>query len=418
MFVSFFPSPRLFFSSAILWSLVAVLIWFFLARDAGGLIGLPNPPADAPPILGVTRFVSPPFLWFYLFFGSAVALFATVWRVLDPHPYFRWSVLGSALIIFVLYFMVEVSVTINDWYGSYFDLIQKALDPSTKGTVPAADLYVGLAEITSVLLLYIIVAVLNAFFTSHYVFRWRTAMNDHYAENWSLLRGIEGAAQRVQEDTMRFARTFEDLGTSLVSAIMTLIAFLPILAALSSKIPAIPILGSMPYSLVIVSLVWSLFGTGILAIVGIKLPGLEFRNQRVEAAYRKELVYGEDDPARATPRTLRELFDAVRQNYFRLYFNYLYFNVVRYAYLQADLMLPFFVLIPSIAAGAITFGIFQQVRASFGEVRDAMQYLVKSWPDIVEFMSIYKRLRAFEAALHGETLPDIDRKFIEDGQLV
>ena len=417
MFVSFFPSPRMFFTSAMVWALIAVLVWFFLARDAGGLFGLPNPPADAPPIVGVSRFVSAPFLWFYLFFGGAVALFAAVWRVLDPHPWFAWSVLGSALIIFVLYFMVEVSVTINDWYGTYFDLIQKALDPSTKGTVQASELYLGLGQITSVLLLYIVVAVLNAFFTSHYVFRWRTAMNDHYVERWGALRGIEGAAQRVQEDTMRFARTFEDLGTSLISAIMTLIAFLPILAGLSGKIPEVPILGSTPYSLVIVSLVWALFGTGLLAVVGIRLPGLEFRNQRVEAAYRKELVYGEDDAARATPRTLRDLFGAVRQNYFRLYFNYLYFNVVRYSYLQADLMLPFFVLIPAIAAGAITFGIFQQVRASFGEVRDAMQYLVKSWPMIVEFLSIYKRLRAFEAALHGEALPDLDAKFLQDGKL-
>jgi len=45
MFQSFFPSPRLFFSSAIAWSLVVVLVWFFLARDAGGYIGLPNPPS-------------------------------------------------------------------------------------------------------------------------------------------------------------------------------------------------------------------------------------------------------------------------------------------------------------------------------------------------------------------------------------
>lgn len=416
MFASFFPSPRQFFGSAALWSLAVVLLWFFVARDSGGIIGLPNPPEGTPPIIGVTRFFSAPFLWFYLYFGGAVAIFAAVWRRLDPHPYFNWSVLGSALIIFVLYFMVEVSVTINDWYGSYFDLIQKALDPSTRGQVPAAELYTGLAQITTVLLTYITVAVLNAFFTSHYVFRWRTAMNGFYTARWSELRGIEGASQRVQEDTMRFARMFEDLGTSLISAIMTLIAFLPILAALSHKIPEIPIIGSIPYSLVWVSLLWSLFGTGLLALVGIRLPGLEFRNQRVEAAYRKELVYGEDDPARANPRTLRELFEGVRHNYFRLYFNYLYFNVVRYGYLQADLLLPFFVLIPAIAAGAITFGVFQQVRASFGEVRDAMQYLVKSWPAIVEFMSIYKRLRAFEATLAGEALPDLDQRYLEGRQ--
>lgn len=416
MFASFFPSPRLFFTSAALWSLAAVLFWFLVARDSGGLLGLANPPEGTPPVIGVTRFFSAPFLWFYLYFGGAVAIFAAVWRRLDPHPYFNWSVLGSALIIFVLYFMVEVSVTINDWYGTYFDLIQRALDPSTKGQVPAADLYTGLAQITTVLLTYITVAVLNAFFTSHYVFRWRTAMNSFYTARWNELRGIEGAAQRVQEDTMRFARMFEDLGTSLISAIMTLIAFLPILAALSGKIPEIPILGSIPYSLVWVSLLWSLFGTGLLALVGIRLPGLEFRNQRVEAAYRKELVYGEDDPTRAKPRTLKELFEGVRHNYFRLYFNYLYFNVVRYGYLQADMLLPFFVLIPAIAAGAITFGIFQQVRASFGEVRDAMQYLVKSWPSIVEFLSIYKRLRAFEATLAGEALPDLDRRYLERGQ--
>ncbi|MFM8746467.1 MAG: peptide antibiotic transporter SbmA [Aestuariivirga sp.] len=416
MFASFFPSPRQFFGSAALWALAVVLFWFLVARDGGGMLGLANPPEGTPPIIGVSRFFSAPFLWFYLYFGGAVAIFAGVWRWLDPHPYFNWSVLGSALIIFVLYFMVEVSVTINDWYGTYFDLIQRALDPSTKGQVPAADLYTGLAQITSVLLTYITVAVLNAFFTSHYVFRWRTAMNSFYTARWNELRGIEGAAQRVQEDTMRFARMFEDLGTSLISAIMTLIAFLPILAALSGKIPEIPILGSIPYSLVWVSLLWSLFGTGLLALVGIRLPGLEFRNQRVEAAYRKELVYGEDDPTRAAPRTLKELFEGVRHNYFRLYFNYLYFNVVRYGYLQADLLLPFFVLIPAIAAGAITFGIFQQVRASFGEVRDAMQYLVKSWPSIVEFLSIYKRLRAFEATLAGQPLPDLDRRYLERGQ--
>jgi peptide/bleomycin uptake transporter len=416
MFASFFPSPRVFFGSAALWSLAAVLFWFLAARDGGGVLGLANPPEGTPPMIGVARFVSAPFLWFYLYFGGAVAIFAAVWRWLDPHPYFNWSVLGSALIIFVLYFMVEVSVTINDWYGTYFDLIQRALDPSTKGQVPAAELYTGLAQITTVLLTYITVAVLNAFFTSHYVFRWRTAMNDFYTARWSELRGIEGAAQRVQEDTMRFARMFEDLGTSLISAIMTLIAFLPILAALSDKIPEIPILGSIPYSLVWVSLLWSLLGTGLLALVGIRLPGLEFRNQRVEAAYRKELVYGEDDPTRAKPRALKELFGGVRHNYFRLYFNYLYFNVARYGYLQADTMLPFFILIPAIASGAITFGIFQQVRASFGEVRDAMQYLVKSWPSIVEFLSIYKRLRAFEATLAGQPLPDLDQRYLERGQ--
>ena len=67
----------------------------------------------------------------------------------------------------------------------------------------------------------------------------------------------------------------------------------------------------------------------IHALVGIKLPGLEFQNQRVEAAYRKELVYGEDNPDRAEASHLQVLFHDVRRNYFRLFFHYLYFDVAK-----------------------------------------------------------------------------------------
>ena len=69
----------------------------------------------------------------------------------------------------------------------------------------------------------------------------------------------------------------------------------------------------------------------LMAVVGIRLPGLEFQNQRVEAAYRKELVYGEDDAARANEPVAQRLFGDVRTNYFRLFFHYLYFDVVKWS---------------------------------------------------------------------------------------
>ena len=150
---------------------------------------------------------------------------------------------------------------------------------------------------------------------------------------------------------------------------MTLIAFLPILWGLSAYVTELPIVGEMPQALVFVAIVWSVFGTGLLALAGIRLPGLEFRNQRVEAAYRKELVFGEDNADRAQPPTLAELFDDVRRNYFRIYFNYLYFNVVRYGYLQASVLVPYIALAPSIVAGGFTLGVMQQILRAFGRVR-------------------------------------------------
>jgi peptide/bleomycin uptake transporter len=235
-------------------------------------------------------------------------------------------------------------------------------------------------------------------------------MNDYYIANWPGLRSIEGASQRVQEDTMRFSSTMEDLGVKLLDSVMTLIAFLPVLMQLSSNVTELPLIGHIPNALVVIAIVWSAFGTGFLAIIGIKLPGLNFRNQRVEAAYRKELVFGEDNPERAQPPTLSELFRAVRDNYFRLYLHYMYFNIGRIFYLQIDNVFPYFVLAPTIVAGKITLGAMNQILNAFDQVRSSFQYLVNSWTTIVELQSIYKRLRAFEAAIGGEQLAPIEHE--------
>ena len=114
-----------------------------------------------------------------------------------------------------------------------------------------------------------------------------------------------GASQRIQEDTMRFASIMKTLGVSIVDAVMTLIAFLPVLLQLSENVKELPVVGSIAYPLVYAALFWSIFGTILMVVSGIKLPGLEFKNQRVEAAFRKELVLGEDDESRAEPLALR-----------------------------------------------------------------------------------------------------------------
>src|SRR5690606_41482201 len=62
----------------------------------------------------------------------------------------------------------------------------------------------------------------------------------------------------------------------------SLIAFLPVLFSFSEKITELPVIGTIPHALVWAAVFWAAFGTGLLALVGIKLPGLEFNNQRVE----------------------------------------------------------------------------------------------------------------------------------------
>lgn len=414
MFVSFFPQPKLFFISAALWSAVMVAVWFLGGDQLGALTGLPPLAADAAPIIGVSVFWSPPFIWFYIYFTLGVLLFYAFWHWYSPHPWDRWSILGSSLILFTTYFQVQVSVAINAWYGPFWDLIQGIVSKSVKAT--ENDVYAQLITFLGIALVAVTVYVLTNFFVSHWVFRWRTAMNDYYMSYWPRLRYIEGASQRVQEDTMRFSKIMEDLGTSFIDSIMTLIAFMPILLAYSKHITVLPFVGQVPQPLVIAAIFWAIFGTVCIASAGIKLPGLQFRNQRVEAAYRKELVYGEDDSSRAQPPTVSELFGNVRRNYFRLYFHYVYFNVVRYLYLQLNNIFALFLMTPSMVAGALTLGLINQVNSAFSQVTTSFQYLVNSWSTIVELLSVHKRLRAFEATIKGEPLPDIDQHYLEREQ--
>ena len=421
MFKSFFPSPRLFFSSFVVYSIICSLVWYAYNLEMGELLGLDL--SESKPVIGLGHFVTDSFLLFYIYYFVCTGLFAAFWFKIAKHKWQWWSIIGSAFILFSTYYGVQVSVAINNWRRPFFDLVQNALgasaskDPDAASVVASEetissvsaqlfDLIVIFAEIA---FLAIFVYVVTRFFVSHFVFRWRTAMNEYYTARWAEVRHIEGASQRIQEDTMRFAEIMEGLGVSIVDAVMTLFAFLPVLWVLSEYVSELPLIGTIAHPLFVASLVWSVFGTGLLAIVGIKLPGLEFKNQRVEAAFRKELVYGEDDTSRAQPVTLKELFANVRKNYFRLYFNYMYFNVARMLYLQADNIFVYILLIPTIAAGAITFGILQQILTAFSQVSNSFQYLVNSWTTIVQLLSVYKRLSTFEAAIKHQPLPKIDQ---------
>ena len=409
MFRSFFPNPKLFFISFTLWALACVLGWYFIFQDVGGTLSLgslfgvyfPDALIEGADSAAQAAFseaqASALNIWFYQYMFLCYAIFVGIWMVYGGQKWSKWSILGSALIVFITWFQVQVSVMLNQWYGTFYDLIQKAL--AKPNSITLSYFYSELAGVAVIIGVAVAVSVFSSFFVSHYVFRWRTSMTDYYTSKWQQVRHIEGASQRIQEDTMRFASIVEGLGVSLLRSVMTLIAFLPILWGLSGYVKELPLIGEVPQALVFVAIVWSIFGTALLALAGVKLPGLEFKNQKVEAAFRKELVYGEDDETRAQPTTLIELFDNVRKNYFNLYLHYAYFNVIRYGYINVGQFVPLIVVAPSIVAGAFTLGVMQRVLNAFGQVENSFQYLINSWTTIVELLSIYKRLKAFESSI-------------------
>lgn len=325
--------------------------------------------------------------------------------------WFNWAYGGGALLVASLWIQVQLTVAINTWYGGFYDLLQNAESYSQnpqEGIVLFYDKLVSFKYLTdgaepSFLLIampYVVLATFTGWFTRIYGLRWRESITFDYIPRWRNVEvEIEGASQRIQEDCNRFARIVESLGLQAVRAVMTLIAFLPVLWTLSESVD-IPILRDYEGSLVWTALLVSLGGLVISWFVGIKLPGLEYNNQKVEAAFRKDLVLGEDDKANyAQPEKLWQLFLGIRFNYQRLYMHYGYFDVWQNSYGQFMVIVPYLIVGPGLFTGAIMLGTVVQVSNAFQRVHGSFDLFLQNWTTITELRSIIKRLTEFEKNL-------------------
>ena len=324
-----------------------------------------------------------------------------------------WSWGGLLLLIVSLWFQVQMTVAINTWYKKFYDLLQNAGDYVDKPQEGIKLFFSQLISLDYILngfegdlsfvviaFPYIFLAIFTGWFTRIYGLRWREAMTFNYIPKWQAVESeIEGASQRIQEDCNRFARIIESLGLQVIRAFMTLIAFIPILWTLSDKVD-IPILRDIEGSLVWFTLIISLGGIVISWFVGIKLPGLEYKNQRVEAAFRKDLVLGEDDKKNyAQTETLLELFTGIRFNYHRLYLHYGYFDGWMHTYDQFMIIAPYLIMGPGLFTGLITLGVLMQVSNAFSRVHGGFALFLHNWTTITELRSIWKRLSEFERNL-------------------
>ena len=314
--------------------------------------------------------------------------------------WFAWAWPGSIIILSSIWFQVKIDVRINEWFGEFYDMIQKAL--SAPNAITISEYWASLFSFITLAGFAVTVAVAINFFTNHFLFRWRSAMVEWYHSVYDKARTIEGASQRVQEDTVKFSRIMESLGTSFIASILIIIEFTPILFGLSIGIP-IFFFGFFQYGLITGALIWSVGGTLFLITLGfiLRLVGVEYDLQKQEAAYRKILVIAEDD-GNIRPKKLEELFQDVRKIHFLSYLRYLYFNIASNAYGQANVLSAYIFLAPAIVAGVVTLGVMQQIIRAFGRVEASLQYLIRAWPSIIELLSVFKRLREFEKLIENK----------------
>jgi len=312
-------------------------------------------------------------------------------------PKYRFWAWGGLLLLFILTWgQVQLTVILNSWYGEFYDILQKANDIDA--------FWNSILDFSYIAIPFIFIAMFSFYFAQHYAFRWREAITSYYLPLWEKTPNkIEGASQRIQQDTYEFAKALESIGLGLFQALLTLIAFIPILWTLSEKI-TIPFLVDINGSLVYIALLTSTGGMIISYFIGIKLPNIEYNNQKLEAIYRKELVYSEDDKKFAKAETLFELFLGLKINYIKMFNHYSYFSLWNFFHQQAMIILPYIIVAPSLFSGFITLGVVTQTGNAFGKVNTSFSYLINRWTDITKFLSVLKRLKEFEEMLNSLNL--------------
>jgi peptide/bleomycin uptake transporter len=306
---------------------------------------------------------------------------------------YAWSTL--TFLSLLVGFQAYLTRQFNDWYKVFYDSLENKdqaafyesfvnrgdfllYDVTTWGFIPLA-------------LLAIIMFAYTQFIGNRFSFRWREAMTWYYIPKWKDMDNItEGASQRIQEDTKKFAWYIWILGEGLVKAIMILVFFLPVLWTLSEGF-------GVPGYLIWIALGVSVGGLGVSAVIGRKLPKLEYNNQQVEAKFRKYLVRCEDDRKHHTIEDLLSIFKHLKKNYYKLYDNYKYYSLWESLYFQVGVIIPYMVSAPQFFAGAITLGTLVQIGNAFDKIHESMSFFTDNWMTVTELKSVVIRLKEFEA---------------------
>ncbi len=320
-------------------------------------------------------------------------------------------------------FKAYLAAAINDWYGNFYDILQTHVEEAS-GDVEFGDLLAGgapsgeaaadgfsearakvwdeLVNFAWLVAPAVIVHPLAGLIRNWWVFRWRRTLMRSYLTRWNTqVPAIEGASQRVHEDTQRFAAGIHSCVSKVINSLLTLIVFCPILFGID-------------VGMMFIAVAAALGGLGVSVLLGWPLVDLEVENQRVEAQLRRRLVLLEATPLEVhktgTPYSaFTQIFHHLTLNYRNLYLAFAVLNTWLSAFDQSAIILPYLIAAPRLfaadPASRFSLGQLMKITNAFGKVFDAMNIVSENWLEINEWRSVLRRLSEFERDVTAHTTP-------------
>lgn len=340
---------------------------------------------------------------------------------LGAHPYTTWQLIkvywnseqrSSAylLLISVLIFtivLVAFDVAFTTWYNYFYDALQ---DYDMRGSIDLLAIFCLMAAVA------IILAVYRYYVQSYLALRWRRWLTWQFLDRWLAHRSYyflenfddqtDNPDQRIQEDINSLVQGTLSLTVGLVSAVVTIFAFIYVLWRLSGVIN-LP-LGSLGTwhihgYLVWVGILYAFAGTFLTFKIGRPLISLNFEQQRREANFRfaaidlcahaenVALYRGEDDQK----NILKRIFAGVLDNWYAIILRQKLLLWFTSGYNQVAVIIPLVVALPNYFNKVFKLGGLIQAMSAFQRISDALSFLINAYTTIAEWRAVVRRLLTF-----------------------
>jgi putative ATP-binding cassette transporter len=348
-------------------------------------------------------------------------------------PYWRsdekWIAIGLlASVIALNLIAVWINVRLNLWNRDFYDALQE---------YDWTGFWHQLGIFCLIAVAWIVVAVYSLYLRQILQIRWRRWLTERSLKGWLSNQAYyriqldqsttDNPDQRIADDLDSYTSLSLSLSLGLLNSVVTLFSFLFILWTLSGAL-RIPLWGdsaiTIPGYLVFAALFYASVGTWLTQKIGHPLVKLLFDQQRFEADFRFSLVRLRENAESVAffGGEARE-YGVFRGRFARIIENW--WGIIRRrkrltwftaGYQQVALIFPFLVSAPEFFARRIQLGGLMQVISAFGQVQDALSFIVTSFTQIAEYQAVVDRLAGFHgrvqaiAAEHaGEQPIAIDR---------
>lgn len=325
----------------------------------------------------------------------------------------RWVGLGFlSLIVGVNVVQVYMNVLFSFWNNRFYT----ALQDKNVGAFWSELLYFSL-----VAFFWISAGIFEVYVTALFQVRWRRWMTEHYIGQWlgdhvHYRLGVEGQQadnpdQRIADDVREFITTSRQTYIQIFSTALNLYAFVQILWGISAEFSYS--IGGFDLSRIPGYLVWFALGVSIIATVGTHLIGrplipLNFRQQKVEADFRFNLVRVRENTEQIAllkgepveERGLMGRFAEIYENTIAIVIRQIKLTCFTLAFNQIMVPLPFVFLAPAyFTNAAMKLGTLTQTSQAFGNVQSAFSFFVDAYSTLAVYKSVIDRLTGFESAM-------------------